>query len=613
MRGKPGRGGRRPVACGGMRPTSTSTGIAPVLAAALVRGGTDATPAEIDEVARSVARSVEAMPDTLRTGVRAAELAAGLVLRALGRGSFRAQSSARQAELAARLATLPLPAVPELVRLTRGLGLASLYEARSAVPGDGADAADEPVVRRGGDRLGTRRIGHRPHARRAGLRVLVVEEGRWVEPGEYPPYSLAQMRAQYRGAGLTVALGAPSVAYTEGCGAGGGSEVNSGLYHRPPAALLEEWRTRWHVEDLDERRLAPLSAEVERELSVAPWPLDALPAPSSVLRRGAERLGWRASTCPGGRGTASADGRVQVERQTMTRTYLRAGARRGCRAVDRDPAGALEHDGGRVSAVRLERGGRVERVTAGQVFVCGGAMQTPALLQRSGLRRNIGSNLSVHPTVKAVAELDEVVNEPADLATYQVKEFGSWLSFGGSASRPSLVALALWENWDAFGGAVERWRHQVVYYAATRSRGRGTVRAVPGRRDPLVTYRITGDDMTWLRTGMARLLHLLLAAGARTVYPSFRDAPAVTGPADAAAAVVAMTRSRASLMTVHLCGTVPMGEDRRRSGADSHGRVWGLSNLRVNDASLLPDAPGVNPQGTVMVVAQRNVDHALRS
>jgi choline dehydrogenase-like flavoprotein len=36
-----------------------------------------------------------------------------------------------------------------------------------------------------------------------------------------------------------------------------------------------------------------------------------------------------------------------------------------------------------------------------------------------------------------------------------------------------------------------------------------------------------------------------------------------------------------------------------------------VANLRVNDASLLPDAPGVNPQGTVMAIAQRNVDEFL--
>jgi choline dehydrogenase-like flavoprotein len=54
-----------------------------------------------------------------------------------------------------------------------------------------------------------------------------------------------------------------------------------------------------------------------------------------------------------------------------------------------------------------------------------------------------------------------------------------------------------------------------------------------------------------------------------------------------------------------------MGEDRSLTGADSFGRVWGYDNLRVNDASLVPDAPGVNPQGTIMAIAARNTDHFL--
>ena len=37
--------------------------------------------------------------------------------------------------------------------------------------------------------------------------------------------------------------------------------------------------------------------------------------------------------------------------------------------------------------------------------------------------------------------------------------------------------------------------------------------------------------------------------------------------------------------------------------------MHGFANLYVNDASLLPDSPGVNPQGTIMAVALRNLDH----
>ena len=64
----------------------------------------------------------------------------------------------------------------------------------------------------------------------------------------------------------------------------------------------------------------------------------------------------------------------------------------------------------------------------------------------------------------------------------------------------------------------------------------------------------------------------------------------------------------ASVMTV-TCSTVPMGERTERCAADSFGRVHGVRNVHVNDASLLPDAPGVNPQASVMAVAIRNARH----
>jgi choline dehydrogenase-like flavoprotein len=43
-----------------------------------------------------------------------------------------------------------------------------------------------------------------------------------------------------------------------------------------------------------------------------------------------------------------------------------------------------------------------------------------------------------------------------------------------------------------------------------------------------------------------------------------------------------------------------------RCAADSYGKLSGMENLYVNDASMLPDSPGVNPQGSVMAFARRN-------
>lgn len=450
----------------------------------------------------------------------------------------------------------------------------------------------------------------------AGLEVLVVEEGDWVEPGSVEPYSVEQMQRQYRGGGLTVALGRPSIAYTEGRGAGGGSEVNSGLYHRPSAQLLADWSRAYRIEGLTPSTLERHSAFVEKELSVTRQPDGRLPESSEVLRRGAEALGWSGLDVPRWVRYREVEGVVVAERQTMTRTYLPRAIAAGAELWTSTRASKLVLRGARATAVELVRrsGPREwrEQVSASAVFVCAGATQTPALLQRSGLRRNVGANLSVHPTVKVVAEFDHEVNRPKDLPTYQVKEFGSWLSFGGSASRRALIALSLADSWPAFGAAIDRWRCQSVYYAAIQSVGRGTVRALPGFRDPLVTYRLTRADRDRLRSALARLIHLMLAAGAVAVYPSYAGAGVVRSPRDAAEALDGFSTSAASLMTVHLTGTAPMGEDTGSAAVDSFGRLHGLDNGYVNDASMLPWAPGINPQGTLMAVAHRNVEAFLR-
>src|SRR5207342_1111636 len=90
-------------------------------------------------------------------------------------------------------------------------------------------------------------------------------------------------------------------------------------------------------------------------------------------------------------------------------------------------------------------------------------------------------------------------------------------------------------QWRTFSHAITDWRRISVYYAAMTSEGRGKVRAVPGLRDPIVTYGLTGRDRAMLGSGLARLALLMLEAGADEVYPSFRGAPLVRKRRDLAA------------------------------------------------------------------------------
>ena len=68
-----------------------------------------------------------------------------------------------------------------------------------------------------------------------------------------------------------------------------------------------------------------------------------------------------------------------------------------------------------------------------------------------------------------------------------------------------------------------------------------------------------------------------------------------------------------SLSTVHAFSSCPMGENENICAVDSFGKVHGFENLYISDASIIPDAPGVNPQGTIMALALRNAKHFLES
>jgi choline dehydrogenase-like flavoprotein len=221
-------------------------------------------------------------------------------------------------------------------------------------------------------------------------------------------------------------------------------------------------------------------------------------------------------------------------------------------------------------------------------------------------------SLAVHPTVKLAARFGDAINVIDDVPVHQVKEFAPDLSFGGSASHPGLLALALLDHWREFRPALRDWERLSVYYAAITSEGRGRVVAVPGLRDPLVTYWLTGRDRRLLASGLSRLALLLLEAGADEVYPSFRGAPTVRRRRDLADMAARFSVAKASVMTVHLCSTVPLGE-HPACGADSFGRVHGTENIYVNDSSLLPTAPGVNPQASVMAFAVRNARRYVES
>jgi choline dehydrogenase-like flavoprotein len=436
-----------------------------------------------------------------------------------------------------------------------------------------------------------------------GRDVLLLEEGPFLPLNSCAPFSKDEMQQKYRNGGQTVAMGRNKIAYAEGRCVGGGSEINSGLYHRTPANVLERWRKEFKVEALDEKQMLPHFEACERDLSVSLLPHPAPPA-SLKLHEGATQLCWKSLEVPRWfRYNAGGSGK----RQSMTETYVPRFLRAGGRLLPNTRVNRIRKSGANWVVEANHQAAGTIQITAEALFLCAGAVQTPALLHRSGIKHNAGESLQVHPTVKIVARFRDPVNAgDMGVPVHQVKEFSPRLSFGCSISSPPFLALGLIDHPEAARETSSKWQNSSVYYAMITSEGSGTVRALPGFRDPLVRYKLTVNDRRNLAEGFRKLAAILFESGAAALFPTLTNGPRLNCRGCLSKLPEVLADGQASLMTIHLFSSCPMGEDRSKCATDSFGRVHGFNNLFVNDASLLCTAPGVNPQGSIMAVARRN-------
>lgn len=441
----------------------------------------------------------------------------------------------------------------------------------------------------------------------AGRQVLLIEEGAFLQLESCVPFSREEMEQKYRGGGLTPALGKTKVTYVEGRCVGGGSEINSGLYHRTPPEVLERWRKEFQVEGLTEADLFPFFEACEQDVSVSYLPT-AAPTPSLKLHQGATNLGWKSLEIPRWfKYTTGLDGKVTGTRQSMTRTFIPRFLTAGGKLLPQTRIHTIRNEEFRWRLAGQHADGRAVDICAETLFVCGGAIQTPALLRRSGIKTNIGNSLRLHPTVKLIAGFPEVVNA-ADMGVpvHQVKEFAPRLSFGCSISSAPYLALGMLDHPAYLSEAMADWQRMAIYYAMITTESRGTIRCVPGFRDPLVRYGLQPQDLRNLSDGLRKLSETLLAAGARVLYPSVTGMQPLTNHDSLGKIAATLPTGRTNLMTIHLFSSCPMGENRAVCAADSYGRVFDQRNLYISDASLLCTAPGVNPQGSIMAIARRN-------
>src|SRR4029077_13304002 len=107
---------------------------------------------------------------------------------------------------------------------------------------------------------------------RAGLRVVVLEEGGYFTQADFSGPPMERVQRFYRHGRATVALGRPAIPVPLGKCVGGTTVVNSGTCFRTPERVLREWAGEHGLTDADPAAMAPYFDEVERAIGVRPVP-----------------------------------------------------------------------------------------------------------------------------------------------------------------------------------------------------------------------------------------------------------------------------------------------------------------------------------------------------
>jgi choline dehydrogenase-like flavoprotein len=456
----------------------------------------------------------------------------------------------------------------------------------------------------------------------AGVDVIVLEEGGYHPTESFTAETGRALRTLYRDGGGGMTLGRPSVLYAEGRCVGGSTVVNGGMSWRTPARVLDRWAAQEGLPEISEQDLDPYFTRAESRLSVGPQDPETIGRDSALFKAGAQAKGWsvvanrRNQLHCAGTNSCNSGCPTGAKRSMLVTSVPRALAR-GARLYADCRVDRITRSGPAVTGVTghfVRPGGRPGpkiAVRARAVIVAGGAIQTPALLMRSGLRSasgQLGRNLSLHPNAVVTALFDtDVTGWHGVHQAFQVREFvEEGLLLSAVNLTPTMLAGIL-PAWGAGLGALMADYNRIVTAGPlVEDTGTGRIRNVPGL-GPQVCYRLTERDAARAVRGVELTAEALFAAGARRVLLPFDGAPEVTSPGELRRLLARPVPKRSiQLYSIHLMGTARMSADPRRGVVGSFGEFHGVPGLFVADASLFPGPIGINPMETVIALAMRN-------
>jgi choline dehydrogenase len=309
----------------------------------------------------------------------------------------------------------------------------------------------------------------------------------------------------------------------------------------------------------------------------------------------------------------------------------------------------LVFDGKRAVGVRYLKGGRngkpVEVRVNKEVILSGGAVNTPQLLQISGVGPTpllqslgiqvmhelpgVGENLRDHYAPRFVARVKgaETINEKSHGLRLAGEVLKYALTRKGILSLNPTLIYVFWKS----DPAVDNYDLQFTFTPASYTEGvQSTLDDFPGMTiaswqqrpdsigyvraksaDPFTApiiqpnYLAAESDRRVLLAGM-KIARKLISSPPLQKYYEREEFPGVQAQSDDDLMAAAKQRGTT---TFHLMGTCRMAPDSDPTAVvDDQLRVRGLESLRVVDASIMPTMPSANLNASVLMLAEKAAD-----
>jgi choline dehydrogenase-like flavoprotein len=470
----------------------------------------------------------------------------------------------------------------------------------------------------------------------AGLDVVVLEAGGDPQEDDFPRHEIEAMTSLYWRDGFVARTEDRNVTVMAGATLGGGTTVNWTACVPPPARVRKVWADEHGLRGLD-------GSDFDDHLDAVLERIGATEAcsdpngPNEALRRGAEAIGWSwhpamrnadaAAYDPASAGHMGFGDRSGSKRGTL-RTYLADAVASGARVVPRCRADRIAVTLGRATGVEAtvhQGGGAATRLTvrASTVVVAGGALETPALLLRSGIGgpatgrflrlHPVGALIGFYPEAQRAwwgAPLTSVVDEFSDLTDghgflVECPHYGTGLSAGSLPWRTGRDHKLLMGKLD----------HGASFIGLVRDRGAGQV-TVDDAGEAVVCYPLDDPlDRAHLGRALEVMARLHVAAGATGLLDLAPGRPFWRRGQDLEGWLASLGGTRfgaggRSVFSAHQMGSARMGPDPASSVADPEGQLHDTSGVWVGDTSAFPTAVGSNPMVTCMALARRTA-HAI--